>query len=92
MPYSLACHEFEPGLTRTRVPIYWYWMPTTYQKARLRELREAAGLTQPGLAELAGVPQQSLSRYENGELHTARVEVVLRIADALGCAVEELFE
>ena len=33
---------------------------------RLREIREAAGINQPQLAERLGVSQQTLSTYERG--------------------------
>lgn len=42
---------------------------STYQgrfAARLRELREAAGLSQVELAAAVGVPQSTLSRWETG--------------------------
>lgn len=43
---------------------------TTYAgrfAARLRELRQAAGLTQKEAAERLDLPQQTLSRWETGE-------------------------
>lgn len=56
----------------------------------LKELREAAGLTQRQLAELVGVTDQTISNLERGAtkptLDTARA-----LARVLGVAVEALF-
>lgn len=49
---------------------------------RLRELREARGLTQVGLSRASGVPQPTISRIESG---TTAIDlgVLERLADAL---------
>ena len=61
--------------------------------ARLGEAIETArrsrGLTQPEVAELAGITQAALSRYENDQ-RTPEPEVLQRLADALGVTVELL--
>lgn len=49
---------------------------------RLRQLRQAAGLTQVALAERLGVTQSMLSRLENGD-KSATPRMLERIADAL---------
>jgi transcriptional regulator with XRE-family HTH domain len=51
--------------------------------ARLRALREAAGLTQAQLAEKAGLHAQGVVKLERGERKPAW-ETVLALADALG--------
>lgn len=56
-----------------------------------RSLRERAGLTQAALAEAAGVSRQTLNAIEAGRTDPA-VSIVLRLARALGCRVEELFD
>jgi putative transcriptional regulator len=58
-------------------------------RIRLRELREAQGLTQQALAERAGVRQATVSQIESG---TSRVDldVLERLADALGKEPGEL--
>lgn len=57
---------------------------------RLRTAREAAGLTQVVLAERCGVEQQMVSYWELG--HGApRDRTRLRVAEALGVSVNELF-
>jgi putative transcriptional regulator len=50
---------------------------------RLHELREAAGLTQYGLAQRSGVPRQTIHRVEHGE-RMPGWEVACKLARALG--------
>lgn len=57
---------------------------------RVRALREARGLSQLALAERSGLSRQSLGAIEAGRA-VPGVDVALRVAGALGCAVEELF-
>ena len=57
---------------------------------RLRELREAKGLTQAQLADLIGVSRKTVNTVENGVFIPSTV-VALKLAGALGCSVEELF-
>lgn len=47
------------------------------------------GMTQRELSQLTRVPENTLSRYINGE-RIPRVDVVINIAKALGCSVTEL--
>lgn len=49
----------------------------------LRAERAAKGLTQKGLAEQAGIPEQTYIRYEKGTRDIPAV-LLVRIADALG--------
>jgi Zn-dependent peptidase ImmA (M78 family) len=51
--------------------------------------RRARGLTQPEVAEAAGVTQEAISRYENGQ-RTPDEDVLGRIAAALGVTSELL--
>jgi molybdopterin molybdotransferase/putative molybdopterin biosynthesis protein len=57
---------------------------------RVRELRERAGLSQSALAATVRVTRQSLYAIEAGRV-TPGVDVALRLAQALGLRVEELF-
>ena len=57
---------------------------------RLREVREAKGLTQAQLADLIGVSRKTVNTVENGVFIPSTV-VALKLAGALGCPVEELF-
>ncbi len=57
---------------------------------RLRERREAKGLTQAQLADLIGVSRKTVNTVENGVFVPSTI-VALKLAAALGCTVEELF-
>jgi transcriptional regulator with XRE-family HTH domain len=54
---------------------------------RLRELRQAAGLSQPQLADAAGVPVGSIRNYEQGQREPYWF-VVFKLAKALGVSCE----
>jgi transcriptional regulator with XRE-family HTH domain len=56
---------------------------------RLRDLREAAGLTQEALAEAAGVHWVTISRIETG-VREVGVTTVVDLAAALGLDPSEL--
>ena len=56
----------------------------------LRQLREAQGLAQVELAQLAGVSRQLIGAAETGR-NLPGVDAALRIAGALGVSVEEAF-
>ena len=51
---------------------------------RVRELREALGLTQAELAERAGVRRATVNRIENAKVTAIDLEVLDKLADALG--------
>lgn len=60
-------------------------------RVRVRERRQAMGLSQAELAARAGIARQTLVAIEAGRL-VPSVAVALRLARALGCRVEDLFE
>jgi transcriptional regulator with XRE-family HTH domain len=55
---------------------------------RLRELREAAGLTQQQLADRAGLTREGVAQLEIGRRQPAW-KTVLVMCEALGCGCEE---
>jgi len=60
--------------------------------ARIQELRQEKGLTQPQLAVLIGFKDyQAIGRIENGRV-TPSVYVIYQIAKALQVQIEELFD
>ena len=63
---------------------------TRAEPNRVRELREARGLSQVGLAAAVKLTRQSIGAIEAGRA-TPAVDVAIRLARALGCPVEELF-
>ncbi|MDQ3003553.1 MAG: helix-turn-helix domain-containing protein [Fibrobacterota bacterium] len=59
---------------------------------QIRDLREAAGLTQKKLAESMGVSQQVIARLENGVANNPTVTTLERIAKAMGHRLRFKFE
>ena len=57
--------------------------------ARIRRAREAKGMSQAKLAALVGVPSQSISAWERGEV-VPGAKNILRLAEALGVSVDWL--
>ena len=57
----------------------------------IRRIREERGLTQKALAEAAGVSAPFLYDLENGN-RNAKPETWARIAAALGCTIDDLYE
>lgn len=59
---------------------------------RLRALREARGLSQQRLGELAAVRQATISELESGKKQRLDFEILDRLCTALGVAPGELLE
>ena len=59
--------------------------------ARIKEAREAAGLTQAQLAKIVGTTSQNISQYERG-LRKPKIEMMKKLADALGCSASDFDE
>jgi DNA-binding transcriptional regulator YiaG len=62
-----------------------------FSPTRIKELREAAGLSRTALAYLVGRSEQMVWRWENG-WHTPPAPTLERLANALECSVGDLFE
>jgi putative transcriptional regulator len=56
----------------------------------LKQIRQAAGLTQSNLAELAEVSRSYINELESGKSKGPSVFVALKLAQALGVSVEWL--
>lgn len=57
---------------------------------RLKQLREASGLSQRALAQRLGVASNAVARWERGE-HAPSVYGALRVSRALGVPVESIW-
>ena len=57
---------------------------------RLRQRRQAAGLSQQGLATRCGLTRQAINAIEAGQ-YVPNTLVALRLARALGSRIEDLF-
>lgn len=56
---------------------------------RIRDLREAKGMTQQQLADALGVNQSTVDRYEKGVIKLS-LNTALRIISVLGCTMSQL--
>lgn len=63
-------------------------------KNKLSTLRKAAGMSRRALAEASGSTARSIRAWEEGtrELEMAAYISIIKLAGALGCPPEELFE
>lgn len=61
-------------------------------KLRIRELRDERGMTQDDLSEASGVSTSLLSRYENNRIDRVSLEILAKVADALGVKIDEIIE
>ena len=64
------------------------------RKSKLHEIRKARGFTQQKLCAASGVSLRMIQLYEQrqNDIGKAQVSVVIRLARALGCGVEDLIE
>jgi transcriptional regulator with XRE-family HTH domain len=56
----------------------------------LKRIREEAGITQTGLAEVSGVSRETINRVEKGKI-SPRVETLEKLADVLDAKVGDFF-
>lgn len=54
---------------------------------RLREIREAQGLTTTQMGDRCGLSHSTISKVENGKWSVS-LDILSKIAGALGCSVE----
>lgn len=58
---------------------------------KIKEHREALGLTQDQLSEASGVSRGTISALENGTVRATTTKTLLKIAQALGVTVDQIF-
>lgn len=58
---------------------------------RIKELREANGLTQCALEEKSGVSRATICALESGAVRVTTTKTLLKLANALGVTVNDLF-
>ena len=58
---------------------------------RIREIRESIGMTQTELSEKSGVTRATIWKLETGDDEVTTSKTLVKIADALGVTVGELF-
>ncbi len=57
----------------------------------LQEKRKNKGLSQQRLAEISGIPQQTISAIESGVRKNPGVETLAPLARAMGCKIDDLY-
>lgn len=64
------------------------------EKAKLHKIRKARGFTQKELSDASGVSLRMIQLYEQkqNDISKAQVNVVVSLAKALGCEVEDLID
>jgi len=63
--------------------------PTNYVGKRIKQMREAKNMTQDELADKSGVHRVTIAKYETMDIGMT-LESAKRIADALGCTIDDL--
>ena len=58
----------------------------------IKELRKLRGMTARELAEKAGVTQRAVFKWERDGTENMRLACAVRVADALGVEVRDLYE
>lgn len=58
---------------------------------KIKEFREEIGMTQEQLSKKANVSRTTISGIENGKIETTTTGTLLKIANALGKSVREIF-
>lgn len=84
MAMSLKDFLAEHPVDRERVNAQKDRMLAEVRAYRLRELREAAGLTQEQVALRIGVSQRQVSKIEHGNLNNSRVGTIRGYMEAVG--------
>lgn len=60
-------------------------------KNRLKELREAHGLSQEKLAEMSGISRTTLSKIENNEEVNVNTRTIAKLAEVFNVKPSEIF-
>lgn len=60
-------------------------------KLRVREAREAKGITQDELSDVIGISRQSIKKWEHNQT-MPKIDVLVRVANYLGCSVQSLYD
>lgn len=60
-------------------------------KNRLKELREARGISQEDLSEMSGISRTTLSKIENNEEANVNTRTIAKLADVFDVKPSEIF-
>ena len=84
MAVTLEDFLAEHPADRTLVDSHKQRMMAEVRAYKLRELREASGLTQQQLAARIGVSQRQVSKIERGDLESTKVGTIRGYLEAVG--------
>jgi len=59
---------------------------------KIKELREAAGISRPALSEKSGVPKRTIDNWENDRRKPRDVYQLKKVADVLGVHIDDLID
>ena len=61
---------------------------------KLKEIRQAKGLSQSKLAEKTGISIRTIQHYEQGakDFNHARIDTILKVCVTLNCKLEEIID
>ncbi len=60
-------------------------------ETKIREYREKEDMTQEELSEKSGISRTTISNLENGKLESTTNTIMLKIAEALNCKIQDIF-
>jgi transcriptional regulator with XRE-family HTH domain len=71
-----------------------YKLHHTIKSSKLKLIRIQKGMKQSDLSKASGVPLKSIGNYEQlrRDINKAQADIVYRLANALGCSMEDLME
>ncbi|MDR0945691.1 MAG: helix-turn-helix domain-containing protein [Bifidobacteriaceae bacterium] len=84
LPDAVERFAARRGLDRDKIAELADRMHQEVEAYRLKELREASGLTQTDIAQRLGVSQARVSAIEHGDTGSTRLNTLRRYAQALG--------
>ena len=58
---------------------------------RIKEIREAKGMTQEELENRSGISRQTISAIENGKTNNVKSGTLIALAEALGTTLDAIF-
>ncbi|BAZ18739.1 XRE family transcriptional regulator (plasmid) [Calothrix sp. NIES-4071] len=67
-------------------------MPIVGIYVKLKEIREARGFSQEGLARAVGVSLNTMQRWEYNLIRSASFDTLEKLCEVLECKVEDLLE
>jgi transcriptional regulator with XRE-family HTH domain len=65
--------------------------PGPFSPTKLRDLRDGKGLTRRALSDSTGITEGAIYAYETGQ-YPPGGDVLPKLAGALGCKIDDLFE